>query len=75
MTPELAELLRCYAAWQECPLHEQADKQEAFERAVKATAEKHGIEQGRIAAWVRRQWEVMCQKEDKRLGSHKGRGI
>ena len=71
MTPELAELVRRYAATQECLPEQHTANQEAFECAMRETAAKHRFDEEKIESFVRRQWQTMCQKEDKRHG--KGR--
>jgi hypothetical protein len=72
---ELARLLRLYEALQDCPPHEQAVHQTAFKEEVKAVADAHGLFHWHVTAHVVRQWDVACQRENKRKGLDKGAGL
>lgn len=75
MTPELAELLRLYEALQDCPPQEQAARQDAFKDAVKHCASARGLFHWHVTAHVVRQWDIKCQREDKRKALDKGSGL
>jgi hypothetical protein len=75
VSPDLLELLRLYEALQDCPPHEQADRQDAFKSAVKKLADDKGLYHWHVTAYVVRQWDILCQRENKRKGLDKGGGI
>lgn len=75
MTKELEELLRLYEALQDCPPHEEAVNQDAFKSAVKSFADAHSLFHWHVTAHVVRQWDIMCQRENRRKGLGKGSGI
>lgn len=75
MTEELSKLLELYGALQDCPPHEQAARHEQFRAAIHETANKHGLFHWHVTAHVVRQWDVICQRENKRRGLDKGSGL
>lgn len=75
MSPELDKLLRLYEALQDCPPHEQAERQDAFKSAVKAFSDSNKLLHWRVAAHVVRQWDIICQRENKRKGLDRGAGV
>jgi hypothetical protein len=75
VTPDLAELLRLYEALQDCAPHEEARHQEAFKIAVKSASEKFQLDHWKVSAHVVRQWDIICQRENKRKGVDKGAGM
>lgn len=75
MNEELKKLLALYEALQDCPPPEQAARQAAFKTAVHATADSHGLFHWHVTAHVVRQWDIQCQRENRRKGLDKGAGI
>lgn len=75
MNEELKRLLDLYEALQDCPPPEQAERQAAFKNAVHSVANSHGLFHWHVTAHVVRQWDILCQRENKRKGLDKGSGI
>ena len=75
MTPELQLLLELYSALQDRPPTEEAARQEEFARAVKAVAAAKNLSHWRVSAHVVQQFDVLCQREQKRKGLDKGAGL
>jgi len=72
---ELTDLLRLYEALQDCPPNDEAVRQDEFKAAVKAFSDANKVLHWRVTAHVVRQWDILCQRENKRKGLDKGSGI
>lgn len=74
-TQSIQPLLDLYTALQECPPTEQAERQKAFETAVKAVAKAHNKFHWEVSGFVVKTWFQTNASEDKRKGHAKGAGI
>jgi hypothetical protein len=75
VTEDLKELLRLYAAEQECSPDDQARCAKDFSSMVKTVAKKHSLHHWDISAYVRKQHEKQRLAEERRAGKSKGAGL
>lgn len=72
MSEELGRLLKLYEALQDCAPHEQARHQAAFKAAVMEVAAAHSLFHWHVSAYVVRQWDRQCRRENQRKGGAPG---